>query len=359
MDALNRVLQSYMFDMMRILTNQFVTKMSALISEIRSRSGYYYGDDAFLFLLKGGGAVKIWQQNTFPISDLGDMDCTILINPRLPPDAFSALHTFLFEQVHQIFLETIQPPPVAIDTGYYTTTIMELAGDAIMPTRDYGIFKDNRAYNIFKKKLQDLSFAPTITLEQLGKRDSLPDTCPFMIAGIQNIVFGDRSSDLSLFKLMLNTKDSKELIDIAIPHQNYPLLSYEFDLYSVATTMHTIASPSHLIRSLNMNNDPLDEFAIAKPIALLYELSVIQLPDFEGRTKKLEKRKGYIHYLKTRNNVRNNVRAGTTRKALQRRKILKRNNTTSSSSLPIFYPVPIHNNLMRRAGLNDLTFSDV
>ena len=346
--------------MMRILTNQFVTKMSSLISEIRSRSRYYYGDDAFLFLLKGGGAVKIWQQNTFPISDLGDMDCTILINPRLPSDAFNALHTFLFEQVYRIFLETIQPSPVAIDTRYYTTTIMKLANNAIMPTRDYGIFKDNIVYNIFNKKLRDPLVAQNITLEELGKQGILPATCPFMIAGMQNIVFGTQSSNLSLFKLMLNTKDSKELIDIAIPHQNHPLLSYEFDLYSVGTTMHTIASPSHLIRSLNMNNDPLDEFAIAKPIALLYELSVIQLADFESRTKKLEKRKGYIHYLKTRNNVRNNVRAGTTRNALTRRSQKQLQKTTKvAEGLPIWDSVSVHNALMHKAGLNDLTFSDV
>jgi len=160
--------------------------------------------------------------------------------------------------------------------------------------------------------------APKITFESLGKQGTLADTCPFMIVGLRNIVFAqEKSSDISLLKLLLNTAEPRELIDIAIPHQSNPLLSFEFDLYSVGTTFHTVSSPSHL--SGFSENDMPVEFAIAKPIALLYELSVIQLPDYETRPEKLGKRKGYINYLKTRNNVRNNVRARTTQKAITAR----------------------------------------
>jgi len=124
--------------------------------------------------------------------------------------------------------------------------------------------------------------------------------------------------------------------------------------------MHEIASPSHLRSSLNMNNDPLTAFAIAKPIALLYELSVIQLPAFETRNEKLAKRRNYIAYLKLRNNVRNNVRLGTTRKALANRSKKELKSTgRREHGLSIWKSVPVHNELMHNAGLNNLTFTDV
>jgi len=117
MDAFNRVLQSYMFDMLRVLTYYFVTHKRTILDQV---SKYYlFRDDAFLFLLKGGSAVKLWQQDAFPIADLGDMDCTLLINPSLPHSAFNYLHSYLFDIVHYIFLKNVQPVPEArVDVGY-------------------------------------------------------------------------------------------------------------------------------------------------------------------------------------------------------------------------------------------------
>jgi len=192
-----------------------------------------------------------------------------------------------------------------------------------------------------------------------------------MIVGMRDIVFGkgneEKSSNISLFKLLLNTDDQRELIDIAIPHQSNPLLSYEFDLYSVGITSHTVPSPSHLTGF--SENDMPTEFAIAKPIALLYEFSVIQLPDFETRPEKLEKRKGYINYLKTRKNVRNNVKAKTTYKAITARSacaipanVMERAIKKSGSDRyvilnePFEYVSAYEKKFMRPAGITNLTF---
>lgn len=369
MDALNRVLQSYMFDMLRILTYYFVTQKRTILEQVRNY--YPYKDDAFLFLLKGGSAVKLWQQqDTFPIVDLGDMDCTLLIDPSLPGPVFNHLHTYLFRIVYSIFYKNITLSPEAkVDVGYYNTTISGLA--TILENRDYGIFKNNQVYAFFTRKLSDPLIAQAITLDSLGKKGTLEGTCPFMIAGMLDIVFGkgnqENSSNISLFKLLLNTADQRELIDIAIPHQSNPLLSYEFDLYSVGTTSHTVPSPSHLTRF--SENDEPTEFAIAKPIALLYEFSVIQLPDFETRPAKLEKRKGYINYLKTRKNVRNNIRAKTTYRAItarsaraipnnvMQRAILKSGSDKYVTLNEPFEYVSVHEKqLMKRSGITNLTF---
>jgi hypothetical protein len=104
----------------------------------------------------------------------------------------------------------------------------------------------------------------------------------------------------------------RELIDIAVPHQINTLLPFEYDLYSIGTDMMYIESPTKL------HNIHIPNFTIAKPIALLYELSVIQLPMFETRETKLKTRKQYINYLEGRNNVKANKtnKYNSTRKKL-------------------------------------------
>jgi len=294
-NKLDILLQEYEFDILRIFTDYFVTNRETVLTSV-NKSGWarpgdwnYPIDDSYLFLLKGGNAIKLWKHiaadSDYPMPNLGDMDCVFLINPRLPLYAFNSLLTHLMEQAHRLFMANIPSarkirniPFVKMNSNSYMSRLQSFDKKPI----------DNMLIPLIIQQPQEIIYPSHIT----GK-------------GV--------SAQITLMKLFLNTIASpkRELIDISFLHRAHPLLGFQYDLYSIDyPKVITIKNTSKI-----SNEHPI---SIAKPIALLYEQSVIQTPSFETRADKLEKRHGYIDYLRSRPNVQNNMSKRTTRNALRR-----------------------------------------
>ena len=295
-NKLDTLLQEYEFDILRIFTDYFVTNRETVLKSV-NKSGWdrpddwnYPIDDSYLFLLKGGNAIKLWKHmaadSHYPIPNLGDMDCIFLINPRLPLYAFNSLLSHLMEKAHRLFMDNIpsarkirNSPFVKMNSNSYMSRLRSFDKDPI----------DNILIPLIIQAPYEVKYPDPTT---------------------GNEVF----TQITLMKLLLNTIETpkRELIDISVLHQAHPLLGFQYDLYSINyPTLFTIDSPSHM-------RIATPSFSIAKPIALLYEQSVIQNPSFETRENQLAKRRDYIVYLGTRPNVQNNMSKRTTRNALRR-----------------------------------------
>jgi hypothetical protein len=340
----NNTLQMLKFDMLRILTYHFVLHKDKILDAATtavSRTGYpfRYNEDAFYFIFKGGSAVKVWENNlhgdTFPVHDLtGDIDCAFLINPNLLKygTRYNFLKDFLFKkslEILSINITELTNTSVRVDIKYYNDFLKSKGITAGMDKSF--IFESNLDYFAEKSSIYDFIMPRP------------PNPSFFTVMGMKDILFrpnsssGLKSSHTSLIKLILNTGSglTKELLDISLPHVENELNGIEYNLYSFAWIL--LERPSWPSKIINSEDN---RFIIATPTALLYELSIINLPQFETREEKLAKRRSYISYLKSRNNVRKNVRNNTTRKALRKK-------STAYESL------------MRNAGLNTLTFSEV
>jgi hypothetical protein len=264
------VLQEFMFDMLRILT----FKIEALPVSYK-----------FLFLLKGGNAVKLLHNihkygNEFPVTNhgvmepLGDMDTAILIDPTITPGTFKQLHLELFKSIESILLEqlgAISPADVMIDMDYYSKNLSSIVLDT------------NRKY------ISPVNNTPLI----------IPQMCPFILSGKYNLNFFNsesgtmRSSETSLFKLYLNTKDEPiELMDIAIPYQS-ELLRFEYPNYNNNINYYPIPSTLHM-KPFIQNFIP-----IGSPKAIYHELEYILAKGLNTRKEKIDKRTGYMRILES------------------------------------------------------------
>jgi hypothetical protein len=302
-EQVSEILQPFMFDMLRVLTYHFVTHAEDILHTASKKHAYTYPPNSFLFLLKGGNAVSLWRNhaeraNRFPVNEMGDMDCVILVNPALPKEAFTNLHTFLLDLGHRILT--------------YNSKIRNTAS----------MFKlDASAHSAeIKNKLNKIGV-------HLLNPEELITNMPSGYSGY--------GGTLQLKIRQAFAKWGVEfppisVLDIVIPLQTSPLLEFEFNLYSIGRTDFIIQSPSKL---LNIPEDFDRTIIIATPVALLYELSVIKSASHERNNAKQRRRNERIKYLKTRNNVRTSANK-------TRRNIL-RNNTSASRIM----------RLMARAGL--------
>lgn len=304
-EQVSEILQPFMFDMLRVLTYHFVTHAEDILRAASEKHAYTYPPNSFLFLLKGGNAVILWRNhaeraNRFPVNEMGDMDCVILVNPALPKEAFTNLHTFLLDLGHRILTDNSKirdtAPMFKLDARAHSTEIKdklnkigvyplhpeELITNMPSGYSDYGATLQLKIWQAFAK--WGIKFAPI------------------------------------------------SVVDIVIPLQTSALLEFEFNLYSIGRTDFVIESPSKL---LNIPEDFDRTIIIATPVALLYELSVIKSASHERNNAKQRRRNERIKYLKTRNNVRTSVNK-------TRRNILKNRNNDSMSRIM---------RLMARAGL--------
>jgi hypothetical protein len=273
LSPLDILLQEFMFDMLRIITHRLSAIQTA-----------YPG--TFIFLLKGGNAVKLLHNSKkynseFPVTNrgamepLGDMDMAILINPWLPEAEFSMVYDYLFRFVEAILLEqlTFLGSDIKIDAKYYSLTNINKY-IAISPKRHYK--------SPFSEELREL-----------------PAACPFILAGIPHLEYfnntGAHSSDTSLWKVYLNTMGRPmELIDIAIPNKSTNLLRFEYLNYTGNIISYHSNSPSHM-----MKGTVADNIAIGKVQAIYNELRYILGKNLNTRTEKITKRTNYVKVLES------------------------------------------------------------
>ena len=279
MTPLNALLQLFMFDMTRIIMHRLTILQSQ------------FPPNTFIFLLKGGNAVKllnnaIKHNNTFPVMEqdtmdtLGDMDLSILINPyTYDGEDFTRLRNDLFGFVERILVEQMNDSTsdVKLDIKYYIDTLAK-----------FGIvFEEQCGYNSYIRE---------------GKHTDLPSTCPFKLQGYIDLKYFNSKYkayklNTSLWKLTLSDKkDNKryELIDISLPHHT-DLLKYEYELYSnYGITTLPLNSPYHLITG---NISPYVNIGTVQ--AIYNELQYILAQGLNTREESFAKRANYVKVLKS------------------------------------------------------------
>lgn len=266
------VVQQFCIYSLRYLHRQLNENQRALVAEFTG--GPVPPDLTYLFFLKGGMALSLYKSASIPLRlEAGagnDWDMSLLINPALDPGLFERFRLFLMEKVRTILQELSS---IGGEIGAMRTLIDPVSsGTGIGSITLTG---ESKTYTA----LSPTGVPTTYTLPP----------GPFTMRYVDNIQYRNGSGSpvithTGLVSLALDIPLRADrphiktpLIDISIPHQRYPLLSFDYALYR-----------EHIV---GMNG-----FLVADPISLLFDQSVAKA--YNSRPEKRARRNTRIRNIK-------------------------------------------------------------